>query len=424
MKNQFVPINLKPFDVEGIKDVTLPQGFPNCCELHTDSFNQIQNWIQNNFPNCCEYHKESFTGENKNKLEHYNLNNIPLKVWQNYYKTLEHINTVFNSNKEDWANDIFDYIQYCQLSFGLPSIGGHYYFTLLENSLKYNVEEVKTLTKIEREKLTGILKRFDKDKSDRLIAHTYTKADYSKLLQTYQKWYKTFPFTIKGLPKNPFIISKHRTNRYTKLKYYTPIGQRELLLLLFELTRTILSKLKFVEYIQQESHEKVIQLKEHLAIKTYNLEQEQMMDAFNRNEIKYVTVLRQWLDRSKKLIDSLKPSISNKEIKIETPKEYNKQIFKTAEAQTWFFNTLNELNAIDDNSTPKRGFQAKASAIYYSNDCKKEVFKYNLSIKEYVHFLNNEFDNIIKNDTKLSDPSNHENTVKDLFLNFKKISSE
>ncbi len=414
MKNQFVPINLKPFDVEGIKDVALPQGFPNCCELHTDSFNQIQNWVQNNFPNCCEYHKESFTGENKNKLEHYNLNNIPLKVWQNYYKTLEHINTVFNSNKEDWANDIFDYIQYCQLSFGLPSIGGHYYFTLLENSLKYNVQEVKTLTKIEREKLTGILKRFDKDKSDRLIEHTYIKADYSKLLQTYQKWYKTFPFTIKGLPKNPFIISKYRTNRYTKLKYYTPIGQRELLLLLFELTRTILYKLNLKEYIEKESNEKVEQLNKHLIIKNFDLEQEQMMDAFNRNEIKYVTVLRQWLDRSKKLIDSLKPSISNKEIKIETPKEYNTQIFKTAEAQTWFFNTLEELNALDQSRTPKRGFQARISAIFNDKDCKESIFRFELLLKEFVAFINNEFDNCIKNDKQLSDGTKYSKKVAEL----------
>ncbi len=414
MKTQFVPINLKPFDVKGLDEVKLADGFPNCCENHKKGNKEIEDWVQNKFPRCCDYHKEVFTGEGAKRLEYYNLNEVPLKIWKTYNKTIEHINKVFDSKKEDWVEDVLDYVQYCQLSFGLPEVGGYYYFMHLENGLKEIADNNDKITEIERKSIQEILNRFDKDKKERLITHSYTKSNYSKLLQTYQKWYKTLPFVVKGIPKNPFIISKFRTNRYTKLRYYKPIGEKELLELLFDITRNILYKLKFKEYIKKESNEKVSQLKEHLAIQKFDLDQEEMMDAFNNNEMRYVTVLRNWLDGSRKLIEALKPTINQEEVVVKPKEEYNSQIFRSNEAQTWFFDTLEELNALDHNSNPKRGFQAKVSAIFDNKDCKNVVFRYELLLKEYAMFLNNEYDDYIKNTKQLSDGTKYSEKVSEL----------
>lgn len=82
---------------------------------------------------------------------------------------------------------------------------------------------------------------------------------------------------------------------------------------------------------------------------------------------------------------------------------YNDKLFISREAQKWFEDTLLELNAINDNNMAKKGFQAKANAIYKNVECKTVIFKYGILLKEYINYLNRDFSAGIKSDNKLSD---------------------
>ncbi len=93
-----------------------------------------------------------------------------------------------------------------------------------------------------------------------------------------------------------------------------------------------------------------------------------------------------------------------------TPLPFNDKIFRTIEAQDWFFNTLNKMGAIEDHNKPiRRKFQPICSAIFYSISCKKHILKYGLKLQDLINFLNKEFKTKIK--TKLSVGHLHEDEV-------------
>jgi hypothetical protein len=93
---------------------------------------------------------------------------------------------------------------------------------------------------------------------------------------------------------------------------------------------------------------------------------------------------------------------------------YNSLLFTSKNAQQWFGDTLLELNAIDGKKEARKGFQAKANAIFSDISCKKVIFKYDILLKDFIAFLNKDYKVKIKTDNKLSDGTNHANRVKDL----------
>lgn len=98
----------------------------------------------------------------------------------------------------------------------------------------------------------------------------------------------------------------------------------------------------------------------------------------------------------------------------QSEKTYNKSIFKSLEAETWFNETFEELGAIDENKKKAKGLQVKADALFKNSKCKENIFKYNLLLKTYITFLNNQYQAEIKSDSKLSDGSGHESKVEEL----------
>ena len=93
-----------------------------------------------------------------------------------------------------------------------------------------------------------------------------------------------------------------------------------------------------------------------------------------------------------------------------TPLPFNDKIFRTMEAQNWFYDTLNKMGAIEDHNKPiRRKFQPICSAIFYSISCKKHILKYGLKLQDLINFLNKEFKTKIK--TKLSVGHLHEDEV-------------
>ena len=96
-------------------------------------------------------------------------------------------------------------------------------------------------------------------------------------------------------------------------------------------------------------------------------------------------------------------------------------IFKNNAYLKKFVEILEGLNAFDSNGNPiKRGFMAKANSIFtYDkgldvNSFEKKILLPNISVKEFVNFLNLEFKLGIKyhSSYKLSSGEKHEKIVK------------
>ncbi|MGE8434812.1 hypothetical protein [Chryseobacterium joostei] len=85
-------------------------------------------------------------------------------------------------------------------------------------------------------------------------------------------------------------------------------------------------------------------------------------------------------------------------------------LFVSEEAKNWFMDTLEWMGI----SPGKSGFNAKLNAIYSNKNCKETIFRYELSLKDYIDYINFVFPNSIKNNTKMSDPSRHESKVDQL----------
>lgn len=97
---------------------------------------------------------------------------------------------------------------------------------------------------------------------------------------------------------------------------------------------------------------------------------------------------------------------------------YNSNIFIGYEEQIWFHDTLKELGVIDDNSKAKTKFQAVCSSIFSNDLCKEHVFKYNLLLKDFIGFLNDEYSAKIKSNNKLSTGIKHEIKVDQLIKSY------
>lgn len=97
--------------------------------------------------------------------------------------------------------------------------------------------------------------------------------------------------------------------------------------------------------------------------------------------------------------------------------EYPTHIFTNQEAFDWFLHAMDELNMYKANSqTLARGNQAKFSSIFNNVNCRNYIFTYNIKLKEYIQFLNSDFNVNIKNDNKLSSGIMHDEKVKKLIL--------
>jgi hypothetical protein len=133
------------------------------------------------------------------------------------------------------------------------------------------------------------------------------------------------------------------------------------------------------------------------------------------DEIKYnLEVLKFLKEEMNKITDSKEEKVYKP--KPITPLPFNDEIFRTIEAQDWFFNTLNKMGGLEESYTPKkRKFQPICHAIFYSLDCKKKIFRYNLELKDYILFLNSEFDTNIN--SKLSIGYRHVDEVEELLFN-------
>lgn len=123
-----------------------------------------------------------------------------------------------------------------------------------------------------------------------------------------------------------------------------------------------------------------------------------------------------------KLLDFLRGLQVNYKIKdnVETKESlnYNKIVFKSYDTQKWFDTALRSLNTIDEDGKIRRGFQAIANTFYKDEVCKKNIFQYAFSLKDYIAHLNKEYTAGIERNDKLSESVNHTDKVNGLVMDY------
>lgn len=93
--------------------------------------------------------------------------------------------------------------------------------------------------------------------------------------------------------------------------------------------------------------------------------------------------------------------------------DFEKNIFKSIDAQNWFFASLEEMIA-----TPsKRGFGAVISALYRNLDCKNNIFVDTITQVDYVKYLNSKYEKTMRTDN-LSQHYKYEPKVKILIKEY------
>lgn len=98
--------------------------------------------------------------------------------------------------------------------------------------------------------------------------------------------------------------------------------------------------------------------------------------------------------------------------------DYNTKIFKSRETEDWFRDTLLEMNAITNANIAYRGLPAVANAIFRNKLCKENIFKTRVYLKDYIGYLNDEFNANIKSDKSLSNGQNFEIDVQTIIKQF------
>lgn len=97
-----------------------------------------------------------------------------------------------------------------------------------------------------------------------------------------------------------------------------------------------------------------------------------------------------------------------------------REVFVNERAYDFYIQTLEYLGVLSELGEPRRGFQARADAIFKSENFKTNVFRQKLMLKDYIAFLNKCFDAQIKSNNKLSDGKGYKWTVNNYFKeNFK-----
>lgn len=93
-------------------------------------------------------------------------------------------------------------------------------------------------------------------------------------------------------------------------------------------------------------------------------------------------------------------------------------VFKSFYGESFFIESLIELNVISAEGKTKRGFQAASNAIFKSSKLQENIFKPGVQLKEYIFYLNERFDAQINTSSKLSDGTNYDLRVENYFNNF------
>ncbi len=308
---------LFPFTVLPTEGYTVPidektkAQFPFCCPYHINIFENAIKWYEK-FPNCCPAHREMAAKWWFNKEEY---RGVPLKIvtqisYSCYLITMKH-------DKEDWYDQITDYIEYNAWSFGQPAIGLHYYFTDLKEWFKS--KEVKSA--IAKEKIKILLGYID----NYYVPKTDSQSGFNEMYNVYEKWLEIFPFDLSYFQnlkdfyqkQFPILNGVPKLNSYLGISSVKTHNKESLIDSLVDLTNNLLTQINGASFFEKGLITDANKLKIELVINSRKLKlKEGYKVSWQNEEVRYKKILNEWFEDEKKFMEEIAPLINGSEIKI------------------------------------------------------------------------------------------------------------
>ncbi|MCU0432252.1 MAG: hypothetical protein MUC87_02215 [Bacteroidia bacterium] len=305
-------------DIQPDKEYEKPQNkktgfvYPNCCDYHTRMFEAITKWFDS-FPNCCDTHKKLLSQKWFNKKQYYGVESKLLN--QISYSEYHILNKI---NKEDWFEDIEEYIEANILSFGqLPEgfgvVGLDLYLFYVENFIEHGLNDYSE----KKDKLLIFIREINNENPKK----KREESDLNKLKHTYNRWLKLMPFSLPYLKEKekeyresiPLLNAKPRINRYTNLVSVSLVSQSKLISLLNIETQKLIQLFNASELISAGISNEINSYQIEIENRLLQIGVSKLTEAFDNEELKYVEVLNKWYKLHRKYFSKIKPLISSQE---------------------------------------------------------------------------------------------------------------
>lgn len=300
---------MHPFDTLPIENFEFPinesgEKFPFCCEHHRGIYENAEEWFTK-FPNCCARHIKM--SSQKNFIRN-TYRDIPMKIVKQIVYTEFHIQERIGT--ENWYKDITDYIEYNLKSFGHPQVGIEKYYGSIQEYIKCQKKIIrpdkrKLLLEYMRTQLSA-----DKDE--------FQHVSLNALHSIYQKWIKAFPFELSFFEplkkqfknKLPLMDGQVEYNQYlgtVKGKIITPA---KLIDSLIFTTKSLLSKIDTADLLRKGLITDHNKHQIELANQSHRIKQSSLLEAYSTTEIRYITILKTWLNNEKAYFQEILPLIA------------------------------------------------------------------------------------------------------------------
>jgi hypothetical protein len=293
-------LTLEQFNIPAPPDFIAPDDFPNCCGYHSGVVKQTEEYL-NIFPLCCEMHTKWAKKFNRNSTQYQFLKE---KIVNQLAYIEHHIEKMIK--EEFWYDDITDYIDWHYSSFGNPPVGTSVFLGNLEHNIKQN----KNIPANKKKMLLDFIASYSKVKE---VKSKEEKSNFGLLVSTYQKWYSTFPFELtffkniaEPLKNLPIMKEAPKVNRYSgiaKLKLHT---ESSLIESLNKFTTNIFKNLDTAKLVKDGIITEFDKVEIELINQKHDVSKKQLFEKYNKNEIKYVNLIKKWLEIEKDYFSNLR----------------------------------------------------------------------------------------------------------------------
>lgn len=299
------------------------------------------------FPYCCDNHKNLLLKQGLFYLNDFmsQPESVATKI---IYTRQQILNCI---ELESWFEDITDYITYAVNSFGkypskcgMPLFLNHYY------DQTYNF--LQQQTDLPRWRIDRLIKFINSKDSE-------NQSDFNILIQTYEKWYKTFPFDLNdyfGSLKEhykthfPIFYGRPIINQYTGEVRVKAHSKESLIAYLLKLTNTIVTQINGLTLLEKgliNNGDKIrldlINQQRRITISEGYINQSQNEDEGYRK------ILKRWLKDEIEYIQAITPLLKSEKLNKEAvSKEKSKPEKLTIELEKYNFFSIDKVSKLTD----------------------------------------------------------------------------
>ncbi len=305
-----------PFDIEpttGEHDFNKCETCKKNLKILTEELTQRYKGTpkQPGFPHCCKAHS------NLMKMKGFRrelFDNVPQMVARKIIYTSQHIEN--NHKQDNWYKIITDYVNWVIESLGkMPNGCGE---GLFGSDYLIHIRDMVKRTKIlpadKKKRILDFLASFEVMPKENL-------PDFQMLIQTYEKWFKIFPFELNsyfGKLKEhykktlPIFQTTPETNIYSgyaTAKQHTIVSIIDTLI---GLTKNLLYQINAATLLEKGLLTDTTKIKYELVVHSRKLELNDLYKIdFPNEERGYVDILKRWFNDEKNFIDEITPLLKH-----------------------------------------------------------------------------------------------------------------